>query len=362
MSLRVVIAPDSFKGSLGAREVAEAIAQGWQTVRPHDDLVLLPLADGGEGTLEAIESAVAGAQRRSAGMVTGPDGRPTAGEWVLLPDGTAVVELAQCSGLPLMGRLDAKGATTRGLGEVIAAALNAGARRLVIGLGGSASTDGGLGALRALGLTATDARGESIADGGGSLRELTTLDRTTLRPAPVGGVSLWTDVTAPLTGPTGAAVVFGPQKGATPDEVESLDAGLTRLAELLDGSPDEPGAGAAGGAGYGFAAAWGAHIESGADALLSLSGVDEALRGADVVLTGEGRFDSQSWGGKLVGQILARTDSRRTGIIAGQVTATTEAWTASLVDLAGSTEAALADPVRWLTRAGEAAARALPSR
>lgn len=362
MSLRVVIAPDSFKGSLGARQIAEAIAHGWRTVRPHDELVLLPLADGGEGTLDAIEAAVPGARRRSAGVVTGPDGRPTAGEWVLLPDGTAVVELAQCSGLPLMERLDARGATTRGLGEVISAALDAGARRLIIGLGGSASTDGGLGALRALGVAATDARGEPLADGGGELARLGALDLTALRPAPPGGVTVWTDVTAPLTGPFGAAAVFGPQKGAGPADVEALDAGLTTLARLLGGAPDEPGAGAAGGAAYGFAAAWGARIESGADALVDLGGVGEAIDRADLVLTGEGRFDSQSLGGKLVGQLLARAGAHRTGIIAGQVTASTEAWTASLVDLAGSTDAALADPARWVTAAGEAAARALPTR
>lgn len=356
MPLRVVIAPDSFKGSLEARAVAAAIAAGWRSIRPDDDLLLRPLADGGEGTLDAIESAVEGAVRRSAGPVTGPDGRPTPGEWIALPDGTAVVELAQCSGLPLMARLDARGATTRGLGEVIAAAIDAGATRLVIGLGGSASTDGGLGALRALGVTVSGAHGKAIGEGGGSLADIVGIDATSLRAAPSGGVTLWTDVTAPLTGPGGAAAVFGPQKGATPADVSDLDASLVHLAGLLGGTPDEPGAGAAGGTGYGFAAAWGARIESGADALLQLAGVADAIADADLVLSGEGRFDVQSLGGKLVGQILRIAGPDRTGIIAGQVTAPTEAWSASLVDLAGSTEAAMADPARWLEEAGRRAA------
>ncbi|MBU1588354.1 MAG: glycerate kinase, partial [Actinobacteria bacterium] len=152
----VVIAPDSFKGSLSAREVAEAIAAGWRAVRPDDELVLVPQADGGEGTLDAVEASVPGAVRCSAGSVTGPDGRPTPGEWLQLPDGTAVVELAQPSGLPLMRELDALGATTRGLGQVIRAALEAGATSLVIGLGGSASTDAAAGALAELGLVLLD--------------------------------------------------------------------------------------------------------------------------------------------------------------------------------------------------------------
>ena len=174
--MRVVIAPDSFKGSLPASGVAAAIAAGWRSVRPDDDLQLFPQADGGEGTLDAIADAVPGAKRRDAGLVTGPDLRPTPGEWLELPDGTAVVELAQMSGLPLMRELDAMEATTRGLGEVIAAALDAGATRLIVGLGGSASTDGGAGALVALGLGLADEFGDRIPDGGGHLRAIATVD------------------------------------------------------------------------------------------------------------------------------------------------------------------------------------------
>lgn len=357
----VVIAPDSFKGSLSAREVAEAIAEGWRRIRPDDRLVLIPQADGGEGTLDAVEAAVPGAIRRDAGPVTGPDGRPTPGVWLELPGGVAVVELAQASGLPLMSELDATGATSRGLGEVIRSALDAGARSLVIGLGGSASTDAAAGALSALGLALIDEQGELIADGGLALADIVAIDRGALRPAPPGGVILLSDVTAPLLGPTGAAAVFGPQKGASPEQVAELDAALTRFARLFGGDPAAPGAGAAGGAGYGFATAWGARLVSGADHLAELSGLNAAIAGADLLITGEGRFDDQSLTGKVVGQLLTTAEAAgvRAAVIAGQVTARTEVWTASLTELAGSVDAAIADPATWLREAGERAAREL---
>lgn len=361
MVATVVIAPDSFKGSLSAREAAEAIAEGWRSVRPDDELVLVPQADGGEGTLDAVEAAVPGAARRSAGRVTGPDGRPTHGEWLQLPHGTAVVELAQSSGLPLMGGLDALGATTRGLGEVIRAALGAGASSLVIGLGGSASTDGAAGALGALGLALLDEQGEPVRDGGRGLANIVDVRRDGLLPAPAGGVTLLTDVAAPLLGPTGAAAVFGPQKGATPAQVEQLDAGLAHFARMLGGDPSAPGTGAAGGAGYGFSAAWGAAIVPGAAYLAELSGLDAVIARADVLLSGEGRFDEQSLTGKVVGRLLAKADEHglRAGVIAGQVAASTAGWTVSLAELAGSVEAALADPVSWLRASGAKAAREL---
>ena len=364
MSPSIVIAPDSFKGSLSAREVADAIAAGWRSVSPGDDLALVPQADGGEGTIDAVESAVPGSVRRSAGLVTGPDGRPTPGEWLQLPSGAAVVELASSSGLPLMHAPDPLGASTRGLGEVIRAALEAGATSLVIGLGGSASTDGGAGALAALGLRLTDASGAPLPDGGAALADVAGVDRSDLLPAPAGGVTLLSDVTAPLLGPTGAAAVFGPQKGASAVDVATLDAALSRFAGALGGDPDLPGSGAAGGTGFGFSAAWGATLESGADYLAVLSGLGAAIDGADVLILGEGRFDSQSLGGKVVGQLLQRAEERavRPGVIAGQVTAIAvvngeRVWTTALVDLAGSVEAAIAEPERWLREAGAAAAR-----
>ncbi len=365
MPSRVVIAPDSFKGTLAAAEAALAIAEGWRSVHPHDDLVLLPQADGGEGTLAAVASAVPDAVLRSAGPVTGPDGRPTPGSWLDLPDGTAVVELAQASGLPLMAAPDPLGATTRGLGEVLAAALDAGATALVIGLGGSASTDGGSGALAALGLRLLDASGREVRDGGGELARVTTIDRSHLRDAPAGGVRLLSDVTAPLLGPTGAAAVFGPQKGATAEDIRVLDAALASYAELLGDGAATPGAGAAGGAGFGFLAAWGARIEAGSQAIAVLTGFAAEAASADVVITGEGRFDATSTTGKVVGNALALAGHgpARAVVIAGvldaePVDADGRAVAAiSLAELAGSPENAIADPARWLREAGAAAAR-----
>jgi glycerate kinase len=362
VSLQIVIAPDSFKGSLPAHRVAHAIAAGWSSVRPDDVLTLIPQADGGEGTLDAIEAAIPSAVRRDAGQVTGPDGRPTPGAWLMLPDGTAVVELAQMCGLPLAERLDPLGASTVGLGEVIRHALIAGASRLVIGLGGSASTDGAAGALAALGL-----RGDaSLTAGGGALGELRYLDRSQLIAAPSGGVTLLTDVAAPLLGSTGAAAVFGPQKGATRAQTTVLDTNLARFAALLGGEVSLPGMGAAGGAGYGFVAAWGAQIRPGADYLSALTGAQEAVARADLLITGEGRFDATSRTGKIVGSLIDLAGRHRVpvAIIAGQLAQIPlgsdgrPLRVTSLEDLAGSTDAAMADPVRWLRAAGAAAASA----
>lgn len=361
--MRVVIAPDSFKGSMDAAAGAEAIGSGWRAVRPLDEVVLLPQADGGEGTLDAIATAVSDARLHDVGPVTGPDGRPVEGHWLELPGGTAVVELAISSGLPLMSRPDPLGATTRGLGEVILAALDAGATSLVVALGGSASTDGGAGALRALGLELFDAAGAPLPDGGGALTRLDRIDASQFRRPPAGGVRLLSDVTAPLLGPTGAAAVFGPQKGASAAQIAELDAALARWASLLANEQDAtaPGAGAAGGTGYGFMAAWGAAIEAGAAAIAELTGFAAAAASADVLITGEGRFDATSLGGKVVGHALSlgTKPSARSAIIAGSlaIPPPPDVWSASLVELAGSLEAALDDPARWLYAAGVAAAQ-----
>lgn len=362
MGLKVVIAPDSFKGSLPADRVADEIAAGWSSQRGGDTLVLLPQADGGEGTLDAVLRSVPGSRRRSAGPVTGPDGDPTPGEWVQLPDGTAVVELAQSSGLPLMSGPQPLTATTRGLGEVVAAALRNGATALWIGLGGSASTDGGAGALSALGLSLVDATGSPLRDGGAALRTLERVDARALLARPAGGVLLLSDVTAPLLGPDGAAAVFGPQKGATATDVAVLEAALAHFAEVLDGTfngdRDRPGAGAAGGTGYGLSAVWGARIRPGWEHLADLSGIRRYIAEADVVITGEGRFDAQSLHGKVVGRIL-RAASAPTAVIAGQIDADPGCWNLSLTALASGVDAALADPATYLRAAGAAAARAL---
>jgi glycerate 2-kinase len=357
----VVIAPDSFKGSLSALGVAEAIAEGWREERPDDRLIVMPQADGGEGTLDVIEAAVKGAVRRSAGLVTGPDGGRTPGEWLQLPDGTAVVELAQCSGLTLMGKLDPLGATTRGVGEIIRAALTAGATSITIGLGSSASTDAGIGALCALGLHVLDASGRGIAEGGGALSSAVRIDRDGMQRPPVGGTALLTDVSSPLLGEKGAAAVFGPQKGANPKQVALLEAGLAQLEKIVGGHPEMPGTGAAGGAGYGFSELWSARIISGADYIATLAGLDAAIGSADILVTGEGKFDLQSFEGKVVGQTIdrARRAGVRVGVIAGQLAAETGGWALSLSDLAGSAAAAIQSPATWLREAGARAAREL---
>ncbi|GGR77048.1 glycerate kinase [Micromonospora fulviviridis] len=361
--MRVVVAPDSFKGSVTADDAARALARGWLAHRPGDDVRLLPLADGGEGTVDAFAAALPDAERRTT-VVPGPDGRPVGAAWLLLPDRTAVLELAQSSGLPLLAAPDPLGAHTCGLGAAARAALDAGATRLVIGLGGSASTDGGTGALRALGLRLHDDQGRELPLGGAALAALARLDTTDLAPAPPGGVQLLVDVTAPLTGPAGAAAVYGPQKGAGPADMALLDGALRRFADLAGGDPDQPGAGAAGGTAYGLAALWGATITPGASTISALVGLAGALAGADVVLTGEGRFDETSLTGKVVGSLLDAADSAGTsvGVVAGQIGGPVPGSVSaavSLVELAGAVEAALSDPARWLTEAGELLSRRL---
>ena len=392
---RIVVAPDSFKGTLDAAATAAAIAAGWTSVRPDDELVLLPQADGGEGTLDAIAAATPGAMVREAGLVTGPHGAPVPAHWLELPDGTAVVELAVSSGLTLMPELDARGATTRGLGEVIAQAIASGARALVVAAGGSASTDGATGALAALGARFLDADGRELPDGGGALSRLAAIDRSGLVEAPP--MRVLSDVTAPLTGPSGAAAVFGPQKGATPDEVAALDAGLARLAKVAAGparvlgrdegasranalAPTDrpriggevdattPGGGSAGGTGFGLAAFLGASIEPGAAAIADLTGLSAALAGADLLVTGEGRYDSQSSTGKVVGHAIAaaRAGGRRVAVVSGAIgpgaaldpgAGGPDALIA-LAELAGGAEHAMSDPARWLREAGRRLAAA----
>jgi glycerate 2-kinase len=362
-TLRVVIAPDSFKGSLDATAVADAVARGWASTRPQDALILLPQADGGEGTLDAVASCHPDAQWREVSGVCGPDGHPTIGRWLRLDDSTAVVELAQMNGLPMMGALDPGGASTFGLGQVIAAALVDGARALMIGLGGSASTDGGSGALRALGAQMYDRDGREVPPGGTGLAHLATVDLNNLRPPP-GEVQLLTDTTAVLCGPAGAAHVFGPQKGADAATCAELDAALGHFVACLSKvavcRPDQPGAGAAGGTGFGLAA-WGANIVPGATRIAELTGLADEFGRADVIVTGEGQFDRTSLTGKVVGSILNRcaATSTRPVVIAGRLAAPAPPGSVSLTDLTGSAALAMAHPARWARAAGAAAAAAL---
>lgn len=356
----VVIAPDSFKGSLPANAAAAALAIGWRRVRPGDVVRAYPQADGGEGTLEALASTDPQARWQEAGQVTGPDGRPVRGRWLRLGDGVAAAELAAVAGLPLMRRPDALGAGTHGLGEVVRAAAGAriaGGSPLFVGLGGSASTDGGAGLLTALGARLLDRVGRPLPAGGGALRCLARLDLAGLiRPQ---GMVVLLDVTAPLLGPFGAAAVFGPQKGAEPTAVAALEEGLRRWADVIGVDPQQPGMGAAGGTAYALVAVLGARVEPGAPWVARATGLTEAARTANVLISGEGRFDATSAQGKTVGHALRLPGPTRRIVIAGSVEATSgdvETW--SLTDLAGSPEAALADPAHWLTEAGARAAAA----
>ncbi|MFI1383372.1 glycerate kinase [Embleya sp. NPDC020886] len=360
--MRIVIAPDAFKGTVAADVASAALAEGWLRVRPDDDVVRLPLADGGEGTLDAVARAVPAAVRMPVPGAPGPDGRPVDSAWLRLPDGVGVVELAAVSGLPLMAAPDPLGAHTAGLGVVVGAALRAGVSALVIAVGGSASTDGGTGALAALGARFRDLDGRELPYGGGALARLATIDATRLAAPPPGGVQILTDVTNPLLGPTGAAAVFGPQKGASAEDVAGLDAGLARLAALLAGDPAAPGAGAAGGTAYGFAAAWNASIVPGAVRVAELAGLPAALAGADLVITGEGCFDATSLHGKVVGTVLDLAHHGAgvpVALVAGSVAVPPPPGvvaTTDLTRLAGSAAAARTEAAHWLDRAGAALA------
>ena len=360
--MRVLLAPNSFKGSATATAAAAALARGWRAERPADQVSCLPLADGGEGTLDVLAAAVPGARWHQA-VVTGPAGAPVGCAWLELPGAAAAVELARASGLPLLRRPDPMGAHTTGLGEVIGRALDHGARRVVIGLGGSASTDGGTGALAALGARFLDAAGHELPRGGGALAGLAAVDTAGLRPPPPGGVTCLTDVTAPLLGPLGAAAVFGPQKGALQRQVARLEAGLARLADLLGGDPGAPGAGAAGGTGYGLTAGWGAVLVPGAAELARLAGLGRAVAAADLVITGEGRFDATSLTGKATGMVITAAGAAGVpvALVAGQLDGAPPAAAAvvTLVGLAGAPGPALADPDHWLGQAGRALAREL---
>ncbi|WP_344778518.1 glycerate kinase [Gryllotalpicola kribbensis] len=368
--MRLVIAPDSFKGSLTAREAAEAIRDGWLSVRPGDQPVLAPMADGGEGSLDAFEAAVPGARREPV-MAVGPDDQPVLAHWLRLPPapglpgGTGVVELAATSGLPLMRNgLRPFDAHTFGLGQAIAAALTLGVSRLLIAVGGSASTDGGVGALTAMGARLTDAAGAPVPYGNLGAARVARVSFDDIVPLPPAGAVVLTDVDNPLLGPRGAAAVFGPQKGASSDAaVRALEGSLAHFAEVVPGGrrlAKLPGAGAAGGVAFGLLA-WGATLSPGAPAVAEALRLAETIGGADLVITGEGRFDGQSEAGKAPTQVaaVARAAGVPTALVAGAVEASVAAFAAaaSLTELAGSTDAALAEPARWAFAAGAALAQ-----
>jgi len=303
--MKIVIAPDSFKDSLSAAGVAAAIAEGLAQALPQAQLLQCPMADGGEGTMEAILAACDGELRTET--VEGPLGSAVQARWGWLADSaTAIIEMAEASGLQLvpLAQRDACASSTFGTGELIHAALDAGARRVILAIGGSATNDAGTGMLRALGLDLRDAGGAVLAMGGLALAQLHRVDPEGLDPR-LAEVTfeVAADVDNPLCGPHGASHVFGPQKGANPEQVLHLDAALGRFADhaasvLGRDLRDDPGAGAAGGMGFAAKAFLNATFRPGVEVVAELVGLAKAVEGADLVITGEGRFDAQTLRGK----------------------------------------------------------------
>jgi len=302
--VHVVVAPDKFKGTLTASEVAEALAKGVRGAIPHASLTLRPIGDGGEGTIDALLLAHGG--RVSTKQVSGPVGGQVEASLAHLADGSCAIEMAGAAGLTLvdLDRRDALASSTLGLGELISAALDEGERRILVGLGGSASTDGGTGAARAVGWRFLDRGGAELPLGGASLRDLARIDSSGVRPEIAAATIVAAcDVDNPLLGDAGAARVFAPQKSASPEEVEILEEGLTILAARIKEDlgldvAEAPGSGAAGGTGAGLRAFFGAELGPGFEVVARATNLREEIEQADLVVTGEGSLDDQSLGGK----------------------------------------------------------------
>lgn len=303
--MKIVIAPDSFKGSLSAGEVAAAIEEGIRRVFPRAEVRKVPLADGGEGTVRTLVEATGG--KIEEVKVTGPLGKRVKANYGILRDGkTAVIEMAAASGLPLVPprRRDPSRTTTYGTGELIKAALQEGCREFIIGIGGSATTDGGAGMAQALGAKLLDGKGKDIGFGGGELKRLDRIDIAHLdRRIKESKVTVASDVDNPLCGERGAARVYGPQKGATPEMVKELDKALRHFAEIMKRDLHKdvmgiPGAGAAGGLGAGLIAFLGATLRPGVDIVMEVMGLEKKILDADLIITGEGKMDEQTIYGK----------------------------------------------------------------
>ena len=319
---RVLVCPQSYKGSLDAVGVAEAMVAGLRQVWPEAAFDVVPVADGGEGTVEALVNATGGSYREAA--VEDPLGRPVTARWGMLGDGqTAVIEMAAASGLPLLQRSerDPLVTSTFGTGQLIKAALDAGARRLIVGIGGSATNDGGAGMAFALGARFIDAQGKYLPRGGKALGKLSRIDISRLdQRLGETEIIVASDVTNPLTGPDGASEVYGPQKGATPEGVRTLDAALARYAEVLKADlgadvANVPGAGAAGGLGAGLMAFGNARMERGVDLIFAAMEFDRHLDGCGIVFTGEGRIDDQDVFGKAPIVVAERAQARNLPVV-----------------------------------------------
>ncbi|WP_405943662.1 glycerate kinase [Streptomyces sp. NBC_00932] len=326
---RVLVAADKFKGSLTAVEVAERVTAGLRRIVPGVEIETLPVADGGDGTVAA---AVAAGFDRHEVRVTGPLGEQLTAAFALR-DGVAVVEMAEASGLQHLpaGVFAPLTATTYGSGELLRAALDAGARSIVFGVGGSATTDGGAGMLAALGARFLDAAGQPVGPGGGGLSELATADLSGLDTRLAGTeIVLASDVDNPLTGPKGAPAVYGPQKGASPEQVAALDAALAHFAAVLEksigaGAAESalaPGAGAAGGIGFGALVGLGASFRAGIDVMLDVLGFAPAVARATLVVTGEGSLDEQTLHGKAPAGVAAaaRAAGKEVVAVCGRLT------------------------------------------
>jgi glycerate kinase len=327
--MRVLIAPDKFKGSLTAVQATEAMAAGWRRVHPDHELDLAPMADGGDGTLDTLAHALQA--RRVRRRVTGPLGDSVEAEFAIdeRPDEPlAVVEMARASGLSLVAesRRDPKRTTTRGTGELIRAAAHEGAPSILVCIGGSATNDGGAGMAQAVGIGLLDEHGHDLAPGGAALLRLARIDMGGVDPAVRRArIVAATDVDNPLTGPLGASAVYGPQKGATPEDVALLDRALAHLAAVIFRDlgldvREVPGAGGAGGLGAGLVAFLGARLRPGVDVVMDAIRLEDRVRAADLVLTGEGRFDDQSLHGKVPAGVirLAREHDRPVAVLCGQ--------------------------------------------
>lgn len=313
---RVLLAPDKFKGTLTAAEVADHLSAGIGSARPDVEIVVVPVSDGGDGLLDAAERA---GFERVLVPAAGPTGVAVQASYVQR-GGEAVIELAEVCGL---GRLPDSApapatATSRGVGEVIAAALDAGCTQILVGIGGSASTDGGAGMVRALGARVRDAAGRELDEGGSALAEAAEVDLTGLhRGLATATITFACDVDNPLTGPAGAAAVYGPQKGADPELVTALDHALSVWAEVVAAATgrdqqETPGAGAAGGVGFGAVAVLDAALRPGAEVVQELTGLEQSMADADLVVTGEGSLDAQTLHGKAPAGVAAA--ARRAGV------------------------------------------------
>ena len=299
--MKLIFAPDSFKGSLSATESCDILEKVAGRIFPGAETVSVPVTDGGAGTVDALLRAMGG--DRIATKVTGPLFEPVEAQWGMLGDGlTAVLEMAQASGLPYLpaDRKDPRRTTSLGTGEMMAEAIRRGAKKLLIGIGGSATNDGGIGMLQALGAVFTDRAGKTVCPVGGSLREVEHADFSHLMPELRDvQITVICDVTNPLLGENGATFIYGPQKGATPDIRDELEAGMAHFAEVIERTTHRdfrsfPGAGAAGGLGAALGGVLGARLQSGIDAVLDAVNFDRLLTGVSLAVTGEGRIDGQS--------------------------------------------------------------------